>query len=121
LADRYLNTVPADVRQSILDELEGRLRSEQKGMRPLYDEMRFLHALCRAAKQGEFIPNLGIKVHDERIARALERSRRQTRQTPGPEDAASRHSTLAAGQKRLDAIRRSLNMPPPADRDGKPR
>ncbi|WP_051302427.1 STY4528 family pathogenicity island replication protein [Sedimenticola selenatireducens] len=121
LADRYLNTVPADVRQSILDELEGRLRSEQKGMRPLYDELRFLHALCRAAKQGEFIPNLGIKVHDERIARALERSRRQIQEAPGPEDAANRHNTLAAGQKRLDAIRRSLKMPTLADRDSKPR
>jgi len=120
LADRYLTTVAADVRQSILDELEGRLRSAQKGMPPLYDEMRFLHALCRAAKQGEFIPNLGIKVHDERLARARERARHQTQQTPASEDAARRHSTLAAGQKRLDAIRRSLKMPIPADKDSKP-
>jgi hypothetical protein len=32
----------------VLDELQGRLESEQKGMKPVYDELRFLHSLCKA-------------------------------------------------------------------------
>ena len=62
VADRYLRTLAPEQRQPILDELEGRFRSEQKGMRPVYDEIRFLHALCNAARNGKFQPNLGLKV-----------------------------------------------------------
>ena len=113
LADRYLNTVPADERQSILDELEGRLRSEQKGMSPVYDEMRFLHYLCRAVKKGDFVPNLGIKVRDERIEREKARLRYKKQQEDSLAEAKRReeHRSFESGQQRLDEIRKSLHMP----------
>jgi len=69
LADRYLTMINPQERQIVLDELQGRLESEQKGMKPVYDELRFLHSLCKAVQQGEFIPNLGIKVAEARVAR----------------------------------------------------
>ena len=119
LADRYLNTVPADERQSILDELEGRLRSEQKGMNPVYDEMRFLHYLCRAVKKGDFVPNLGIKVRDERIEREKARLRYKKQQEDSLAEAKRReeHRSLESGQQRLDEIRKSLHMPPRVQTD----
>lgn len=69
LADRYLTMINPQERQMVLDELQGRLESEQKGMKPVYDELRFLHSLCKAVQQGGFIPNLGIKVTEARVAR----------------------------------------------------
>ncbi len=111
LADRYLNTVAAAARQSILDELEGRFRSEQKGMKPVYDEMRFLHFLCRAVNKGEFVPNLGIKVRDERIEREKARLRYLKQQERGLEEARRRDSSSASGQRQLAELRKSLNLP----------
>lgn len=111
LADRYLKSVPAAARQSILDELEGRLRSEQKGMKPVYDEMRFLHFLCRAANKGEFVPNLGIKVRDERIEREKARLRYLKQQERSLEEAKRRDSSSASGQQQLAELRKSLNLP----------
>jgi len=67
LADRYLAMVDPDDRQFVLDELQGRLASEQRGMQPVYDELRFLHSLCKAAQRDEFVPNLGIKVAEARL------------------------------------------------------
>ena len=69
LADRYLTMINPQERQIVLDELQGRLESEKKGMNPVYDELRFLHSLCKAVQQGEFIPNLGIKVAEARAKR----------------------------------------------------
>ena len=113
LADRYLKTVPADERQSILDELEGRLRSEQKGMNPVYDEIRFLHYLCRAVKKGDFVPNLGIKVRDERIDREKARLSYMKQQEDSLAEAKRREEprSLESGQQRLAEIRKSLHMP----------
>lgn len=110
LADRYLNSVPTAVRQSILDELEGRLRSEQKGMKPVYDEMRFLHFLCRAANKGEFVPNLGIKVRDERIEREKARLRYLKQQERSLEEVKRRDSSIASGQRQIAELRRSLSL-----------
>lgn len=62
LADRYLSPLPVELRQPVLDELQGRLGSERQGMQPVYDELRFLHSLCEAALDGTFVPNLGLKV-----------------------------------------------------------
>ncbi len=67
LADRYLSMVDPDDRQFVLDELQGRLASEQRGMQPVYDELRFLNSLCKAAQRDEFVPNLGIKVAEARL------------------------------------------------------
>ena len=111
LADRYLKTVPVAARQSILDELEGRFRSEQKGMKPLYDEMRFLHRLCRAADKGEFVPNLGIKVRDERSEREQANLRYRKQQEQSQAESKRRECSRASGQKQLARLRKSLNMP----------
>jgi len=110
LADRYLKSVPAAARQSILDELEGRFRSEQKGMKPVYDEMRFLHFLCRAANKGEFVPNLGIKVRDERIEREKARLRYLKQQEQSLAEAKRRDSASVSGQQQLAELRKSLNL-----------
>jgi len=113
LADRYLNTIPADERQSILDELEGRHRSEQKGMAPVYDEMRFFHALCRAAKKGDFVPNLGIKVRDDRAEqeKVRLRVRKQHKNNLSETQRRKERSSQETGQQRLAEIRKVLHRP----------
>ena len=111
LADRYLATVSAASRQLILDELEGRFRSEQKGMAPLYDEMSFLFSLCKAMKNKEFKANLGIKVVAERVARekAQRESAERVVQTPatGLEEMRQR---IASGKGPIAEMRRALGM-----------
>ena len=109
LADRYLAMIDPDDRQLVLDELQGRLESEQKGMKPVYDELRFLHSLCKAAQQGEFVPNLGIKVAEARQDRA--------HHVPPPENeeqkskaAEERARNQAYGREQLAKLRASLNM-----------
>ena len=106
-----MKTVPATARQSILDELEGRFRSEQKGMKPVYDEMRFLHFLCRASNKGKFVPNLGIKVRDERIEREKARERHLKQQEQSLAEAKRCENSSASGQRQLAELRKSLNMP----------
>jgi len=66
VADRYLSALAPEQRQPILDELAGRFQAEAKGMKPVYDELSFLRSLCKQMGQGTFLPNLGIKVRDER-------------------------------------------------------
>ena len=69
-ADRCLSALaPAD-RQAVLDELEGRFQAEKQGMPPVFDEIRFLTALCQRVKAGTFQPNLGIKVQKGRRRRS---------------------------------------------------
>jgi hypothetical protein len=74
IAARHLSALAPEQRQPILDELEGRFRAEEKGMTPVYDEISFLHSLCKLMRQGSFQPNLGIKVRDGR----------RERKKPGP-------------------------------------
>ncbi|MBR9910306.1 MAG: helix-turn-helix domain-containing protein [Gammaproteobacteria bacterium] len=94
LADRYLEWIAPEERQRVLDELQGRLESEQKGMKPVYDELRFLHSLCKAAQQGEFVPNLGIKVAEAR----------KTRFSPAlPPKNAEQQASTSREQKRVQA------------------
>lgn len=109
LADRYLAMIDPDDRQLVLDELQGRLESEQKGMKPVYDELRFLHSLCKAAQQGEFVPNLGIKVAEARQDRVLH--------VPPPESEEQKIKAAeegarnqAYGREQLAKLRASLNM-----------
>ena len=66
IATRYLSELAPDQRQPILDELEGRFRAEEKGMKPVYDEISFLHSLCKGMRKGKFLPNLGVRVRDGR-------------------------------------------------------
>jgi len=112
VADRYLRALAPEQRQPILDELEGRFRSEAKGMRPVYDALRFLHALCEAARNGRFQPNLGLGVGAGRRRQAQARQRTDHAQTekPAKETDAQRHARLAAGRARITEMREVLGM-----------
>ena len=112
LADRYLDSVAVNERQAILDELEGRLRSEQKGMRPVYDEIRFLQYLCRAVQKGDFVPNLGIRVCEERSARKKQRMRHSIQQQDALADAKREDADRSqVSRQHLARMRKSLHMP----------
>lgn len=119
LSNRYIATVLPEQRQPILDELEGRFRSEEKGMPPLYDEMRFLNSLCRAMRNGGFKLNLGARVQAEREARekARERRRRQGSAPPQGPDPRTLRDQIEAGTEAFSKIRRSLCLPDQPDRD----
>jgi hypothetical protein len=112
VADRYLRALAPEQRQPILDELEGRFRSEAKGMRPVYDPLSFLHALCEAARKGRFKPNLGLGLDDARRHRAQARSPTGPAQTdkPARETDAERDARRAAGRVRLAEMREALGM-----------
>lgn len=115
LADRYLATVaPAD-RQPVLDELQGRLASEHKGMQPVYDELRFLHSLCKSAQRGQFIPNLGIKVVEARQERAQHVPPVEV-DAPKPEELEARARAKAFGEEQLAKLRESLGMQAKTDK-----
>lgn len=112
LASRYLSQVPSLQRQAILDELDGRFRSEEKGMQPLYDEMSFLFFLCKAMRKGDFIENLGIGVREERIAREKARQKRQ------PQSGQSQHSDNKTmhrrndiGKRAVEEMKKSMGLP----------
>jgi hypothetical protein len=118
LADRYLGLVASHQRQIVLDELEGRFRSEEKGMQPIYDEMSFLFCLCKAMKNGEFKENLGIRVREERIAREKARQKRQPRPVRPPDAGVQEmRKRIAAGKGPLAEMRKSLGMPRRHDRE----
>ncbi|MCP4285338.1 MAG: hypothetical protein GY792_12935 [Gammaproteobacteria bacterium] len=112
LTSRYLASVLPEQRQPILDELEGRLRSVEKGMRPLYDEMSFLNSLCKAMRNGEFKLKLGVSVRAERTAREKVRVRRQQSSpaaiNPDPREL---HAQIEAGTGALTRMRQSLGQP----------
>ncbi|MFC1361030.1 MAG: helix-turn-helix domain-containing protein [gamma proteobacterium symbiont of Clathrolucina costata] len=113
IANRYLSKLaPAD-RQPILDELEGRFQAEQKGMKPVYDEISFLFRLCELMKSGEFVPNLGIKVRDARHAREIQRQQvaRQDTATEPKETEEQREKRMALAKVRMDEMRKALGMP----------
>jgi len=112
LADRYLSLVASHQRQIVLDELEGRFRSEEKGMQPLYDEMSFLFYLCKAMTNGEFKENLGIRVREERIAREKARQKRHLQPVRPPDTGIQEmRKQIAAGKGPLAQMRKSLGMP----------
>lgn len=74
LADLYLKDVPASVHQSLLDELEGRIRAARQGAKPLYDPIRYLRRLCLEMAGGRFVVNLGSQVAAERERRRAKAS-----------------------------------------------
>ena len=111
LAARYLATVPAEQRQSVLDELAGRLQAEQRGAKPVYDELRYLHHLCRQVSQGGFVANLGLKVQTERDRRHGEAKRlREEAATRAQERKAT--SSRSHGESALAEIRKQLKVLP---------
>ena len=109
LANRYLATVEPRDRQALLDELQGRLESEGKGMRPVYDELRFLHALCRAQRQGRFVANLGIRVMEAREAR-IRPAVPAVDEAQKAREAKEHERALALGRQHLVQLRRKLGM-----------
>ncbi len=113
IANRHLFALATEDRQSILDELEGRFQAEQKGMKPVYDEISFLFRLCELMKSGEFVPNLGIKVRDDRRAREThhqQASRRNTATEPKESDE-QRQKRMALAKVSLNEMRKALGMP----------
>ena len=110
LTNRYLASVLPEQRQPILDELEGRLRSVEKGMRPLYDEMSFLNSLCTAMRKGEFKLKLGASVQTERTARERVRARRQSSSDALNPDPRALRAQLEAGTGAFTRIRKSLGQ-----------
>jgi len=109
LTNRYLADVASEQRQPILDELEGRLRSVEKGMRPLYDEMSYLNSLCKAMRKGEFKLKLGTPVQAERVAREKVRERRrQSYAGAHKPDPRELRAQIKAGTGAFTMIRQSL-------------
>jgi hypothetical protein len=112
LAEQYLVQLPMPLRQALLDELIGRLQAESYGAKPLYDELRFLHALCRAAKQGDFVPNLGLKVAEARLQRHAHTQSDRTSPPQPPTSDADRQAQKRAAQEHLRSMLQNLGLPP---------
>ena len=110
LAGRQLAAVSAQLRQRILDETEGRIRAEHRGMPVVYDDLRFLASLCRAALNGEFQANLGLNVEAERAAQAAERERPVADTLGTQRDRAAANATAVSSLAELRAV---LGMPNP--------
>ena len=111
LAARYLATIPAEQRQSVLDELAGRLEAEQRGAKPVYDELRYLHHLCRQLNQWGFVAKLGRKVQTESDRRHGESNRvREYTATRAQERKAT--SSRSHGESALAEIRKQLKVLP---------
>ncbi len=119
-AARYLSSLAHEQRQPVLDELEGRFRAEEKGMKPVYDELSFLHSLCELVKRGKFLPNLGVKVRNER--RGRKKSDRKTASMTVPqrsrETDEQRRKRKAAGKTHIAKIRKRLGMRTPTRNQG---
>jgi len=113
IANRYLRALSPAQRQPILDELEGRFQAEQKGMKPVYDEISFLIRLCELTKSGGFLPNLGVKVREARRAREAKRDRLDCRDEPAAptETGEQRKKRMAVAQEHVAEMRKALGMP----------
>lgn len=112
IANGQLNRLSPAQRQPVLDELEGRFQAEQKGMKPVYDDIGFLIALCKLTEQGKFQPNLGIKVRDSRIERDAmrQRARSAAAASVSDESEAQREKRRANGQAHLASLRHALRQ-----------
>jgi hypothetical protein len=115
IAARYLSVLAPEQRQPVLDELAGRFLAEAKGMKPVYDSLSFLHALCKQMGQGKFQPNLGIKVRDGR------QERKKTDQGISPTGSSQlpratdeqRRKRKVAGKAQIAEMRKLLGMRAP--------
>lgn len=113
IAMRYLSQLPPDQRQPVLDELEGRFQAEGKGMKPVYDAISFLHALCKRIRNGDFQSNLGIGVCEARAQAAKEDSERMLLPTPPEETEERLQRRMAISQAEIAKMRKILGMRPP--------
>jgi Helix-turn-helix domain len=112
VAARYLSALAPEQRQPVLDELEGRFRAEEKGMKPVYDEISFLYSLCKLMRRGDFQPNLGIKVLDVRLKRKKPDPKVPPTKLsqPSRETDEQRRKRMAAGKAQIDEMRTRLGM-----------
>lgn len=111
LAARYLAAIPAPQRQAVLDELEGRLRAEQYGAKPVYDELRYLHHLCTKVNGGGFQANLGLKVGQERSRRQREAEQRTASAKRDEHGSRRPQPRGPAAEASLETLRKSLGLP----------
>ena len=115
LAARYLETIPVEHRQPVLDELSGRFQAEQHGAKPVYDELRYLHHLCVQVIRGGFVSNLGLKVQAERDRRRRE-AERMREEAAERERERKERAARPPGESPLAEIRKLLNMPKTPER-----
>ena len=110
LAANYLAKLTPEQRQDVLDELEGRIQAEARGMKPVFDEISFLNSLCKLTRQGRFRPNLGITVRDQRREqeRRRERPRDDGSKLQTNESEAQRHQRMELGLVHLAEMRKVL-------------
>lgn len=111
LALQYLTPIPAELHQPLLDELAGRVQAETQGAKPLYDELRFFYALCRAARAGTFVPNLGLKVADARNRRNAD-TLIPAEPPPAPRTEAERDALRQVAAEQLALIQQTLGRGP---------
>ena len=81
-------------------------------MPTVYDDLRFLASLCRAALKGEFQANLALNVEAEREARATERERPVVSSVDTQRD---RAAAIATARSSLAELRAVLGMPNPRE------
>jgi hypothetical protein len=112
IAMRYLSQLSPDQRQPVLDELEGRFQAEGKGMKPVYDAISFLHALCKRIRKGDFQPNLGIGICEARAQVAKPEPERIPLPPPPEVTEERRQRRLAISQAEIAKMRRILGMRP---------
>jgi hypothetical protein len=120
IAARYLSALDPEQRQPVLDELEGRLRAEAKGMTPVYDAISFLHSLCERMRHGKFQPNLGITVDDERRERKASDSGVPALKVsqPSRQTDAQRQQRRAVIQTEIANMRKLLGRRAPTENQG---
>jgi len=118
VADRYLATVPADQRQALLDELEGRLRCEKQGAQPVYDELRYLYRLCRELNAGQFQPNLALKVEAERARNAQAAADQAREAQERSSKRRQRRDRVRRGENPFLQLRQALDGSPGGQADG---
>ena len=111
LALQYLTPIPTELHQPLLDELAGRVQAETQGAKPLYDELRFFYALCRAARAGTFVPNLGLKVADARNRRNAD-TLLPAEPPPAPRTEAERDALRQTAAEQLALIQQTLGRGP---------
>ncbi len=112
IAMRYLSQLSPDQRQPVLDELEGRFQAEGKGMKPVYDAISFLHALCKRVRKGDFQPNLGIGVCEARAQVVKPEPERLPLPPPPEETEERRQRRMAISQAEIAKMRTILGMRP---------
>ena len=99
-----------ELRQSVLDELTGRLEAERLGAEPVWDALRYLHRLCLRAREGEFHPNLGLSRRREQPRAPSAPSPSQSSpSSANPEGAAERRQQW---RKRFAALGEQLGVYP---------